>query len=388
MNPVHFDLNGNNSVTPLQVKDENSLQTIGVKFYGIDYKMIDSNLRKSPNIKMFVRNTIDNPFEDSILGLQGYNYNFQQSMNNASFSPFLLKKDNNHLVNDFAESLNSGECEEINNKDQHSQASFSLNIPQIISYKSSLNKNLIKENTSNYLKIIEINPKTLFILNTVNLPFVVIESMNDDKSRLINENLNRVENKQCFKDLTTTVKNPLVENSDKLNKQNEFKEKIFENNSEIPKSYSLFSKKYGLNDCDNANFLPEVGFPCKMCSERFLNGQALGGHMSRKHTGSSIDYEKKKDVRSKRLYERVVLYIAKTDFYGKKNLNYEELRQSKEGKNILKQMMCRASIKKIKEEITESQVRFFLEQHPFFDKFRLSKKDLNKKEIIEQAYFN
>lgn len=337
---------------------------------------------------MFVRNTIENPFEDSILGLQGYNYNFQQSMNNASFSPFLLKKDNNHLVNDFAESLNSGECEEINNKDQHSQASFSLNIPQIISYKSSLNKNLIKENTSNYLKIIEINPKTLFILNTVNLPFVVIESMNDDKSRLINENLNRVENKPCFKDLTTTVKNPLVENSDKLNKQNEFKEKIFENNSEIPKSYSLFSKKYGLNDCDNANFLPEVGFPCKMCSERFLNGQALGGHMSRKHTGSSIDYEKKKDVRSKRLYERVVLYIAKTDFYGKKNLNYEELRQSKEGKNILKQMMCRASIKKIKEEITESQVRFFLEQHPFFDKFRLSKKDLNKKEIIEQAYFN
>lgn len=35
---------------------------------------------------------------------------------------------------------------------------------------------------------------------------------------------------------------------------------------------------------------------CKICKAKFKNGRQLGGHMSRKHPGSSFDYATKRQV--------------------------------------------------------------------------------------------
>ena len=45
-------------------------------------------------------------------------------------------------------------------------------------------------------------------------------------------------------------------------------------------------------------------YSCVVCGTKFDNGRQLGGHMSRKHPGNSIDYSKKKKVQSSRAVEK------------------------------------------------------------------------------------
>ena len=54
-----------------------------------------------------------------------------------------------------------------------------------------------------------------------------------------------------------------------------------------------------------------TNFVCKECGDVFEHGQALGGHMSRKHPGQSAAFNKKILRRKEREFERELLHYAK-----------------------------------------------------------------------------
>lgn len=97
-------------------------------------------------------------------------------------------------------------------------------------------------------------------------------------------------------------------------------------------------------------------FKCRHCELVFGTGQALGGHMSRKHSGKSFKFNHKKDVRTKREFERMKLYVAKKKYFESMNYDYEEMVQNIEGKMKVKSLINRSQIKKIKASLTEREV--------------------------------
>eukprot|EP00826_Nyctotherus_ovalis_P034449 TRINITY_DN2876_c0_g1_i22.p2 TRINITY_DN2876_c0_g1~~TRINITY_DN2876_c0_g1_i22.p2 ORF type:complete len:106 (+),score=30.15 TRINITY_DN2876_c0_g1_i22:173-490(+) len=97
-------------------------------------------------------------------------------------------------------------------------------------------------------------------------------------------------------------------------------------------------------------------FKCMHCELVFVTGQALGGHMSRKHSGRSSKFNHKKDVRAKREFERMKLHVAKKKYFENMNYDYEKMMQNIEGKMKAKSLINRSQIKKIKASLTEGEV--------------------------------
>ena len=97
-------------------------------------------------------------------------------------------------------------------------------------------------------------------------------------------------------------------------------------------------------------------FKCKHCPKCFTTGQALGGHMSRKHSGKSVKYNYKKDVRKKREFERMKLFLAKKRYFSSLNFDYEQLVKTPRGKLQAKTLINRSRIKKIKSLLTDEEV--------------------------------
>lgn len=97
-------------------------------------------------------------------------------------------------------------------------------------------------------------------------------------------------------------------------------------------------------------------FQCKHCGLVFGTGQALGGHMSRKHSGKSLKYNHKKDVRVKREFERMKLHVAKKKYFENLGCEYDKMMQTVEGKMKAKHLINRSQIKKIKATLTEREV--------------------------------
>lgn len=97
-------------------------------------------------------------------------------------------------------------------------------------------------------------------------------------------------------------------------------------------------------------------FQCVHCSKCFKTGQALGGHMSRKHSGKSVKYNYKKKIRQRREFERMKLYIAKKKFFSSLGYDYEEMMQTPDGKMKAKSLINRSKIKRIKSHLTEEEV--------------------------------
>lgn len=89
-------------------------------------------------------------------------------------------------------------------------------------------------------------------------------------------------------------------------------------------------------------------FRCGYCGEAFGSGQALGGHMSRKHTGKSAKYNHKKDVRRQRELERMRLHAAKKKYFQELGYDYDAMMLTPEGKMKAKKHMNRSRIKRIK----------------------------------------
>ena len=52
-------------------------------------------------------------------------------------------------------------------------------------------------------------------------------------------------------------------------------------------------------------------FSCKICAKKFRTRQALGGHMSKLHPGSSEKYKRKLMRREERVNDRYVHSLAK-----------------------------------------------------------------------------
>jgi len=100
----------------------------------------------------------------------------------------------------------------------------------------------------------------------------------------------------------------------------------------------------------------EEGYECKLCRETFYTGQALGGHMSRKHPGMSKDYMHKKEIRSRRLTDRMKLRLAKIRYYSSLGLDYLQLKRTDAGMKTLKSKLNRSQLKKIKLTINDSDV--------------------------------
>jgi hypothetical protein len=78
-------------------------------------------------------------------------------------------------------------------------------------------------------------------------------------------------------------------------------------------------------------------FKCEVCAKEgreqfFETGQGLGGHMSRVHKGKSDKFNKKKEIRNKREDFRKILCEAKIKMLRDKDLDYDYLMKSKEGK--------------------------------------------------------
>lgn len=95
---------------------------------------------------------------------------------------------------------------------------------------------------------------------------------------------------------------------------------------------------------------------CSHCKKCFKTGQALGGHMSRKHSGKSSKYNHKKCIRERREIERLKLHIAKKKYFESLGYNYEEMITTLEGKAKARSLINRSKIKKIKSRLTEKEV--------------------------------
>ncbi len=117
-------------------------------------------------------------------------------------------------------------------------------------------------------------------------------------------------------------------------------------------------QQFMVEDCKNGDL-----FQCKHCGKCFTTGQALGGHMSRKHSGKSMKYNYKKDVRKKREFERMKLYMAKKRYFESLGHNYEQMVQTPDGKMRAKTLINRSRIKKIKSLLTDEEVYNYFESH-------------------------
>lgn len=113
------------------------------------------------------------------------------------------------------------------------------------------------------------------------------------------------------------------------------------------------------NPADASNEEKEV-YKCEHCEAFYESGQALGGHMSRKHPNLSVKYKKKKMVRDRRESQRNVLYEAKKELLSNYEMDYEDMRNDKVKKQVLKNFIRKHSgeyksiVKKLKKQNTET----------------------------------
>jgi hypothetical protein len=119
-------------------------------------------------------------------------------------------------------------------------------------------------------------------------------------------------------------------------------------NTEIKLSAKRIASEFSEPPLKDLSVEDKESFQCSYCKEVFGTGQALGGHMSRKHTGKSLKYNHKKDVRKQREFERMKLHLAKKKYFKELGYDYDTLMQTPEGKMKAKTYMNRSRIKKIK----------------------------------------
>lgn len=63
----------------------------------------------------------------------------------------------------------------------------------------------------------------------------------------------------------------------------------------------------------------KTNFACHFCNANFSTNHALGGHVSKAHSGQSKTYKRKLEVRMKRQTDRDCLKIAKDQFLATTN---------------------------------------------------------------------
>jgi hypothetical protein len=96
-------------------------------------------------------------------------------------------------------------------------------------------------------------------------------------------------------------------------------------------------KRKASNDKKYKKFTDEI-FNCKFCEKVFDTHQGLGGHMSRKHPFMSEKFKLKMSIREDRAFFRKIVYKARKILFAKLNYDYEELKQHKKNRNLIKRI--------------------------------------------------
>jgi len=115
------------------------------------------------------------------------------------------------------------------------------------------------------------------------------------------------------------------------------------------------------------NSIPNRFIKCPKCDKLLSCNQGLGGHMSRKHAGLSEKFKNAKEVREKRKEDRIKLIVSKIKYFNEINLNYIELKKTKEGRKEIKRNLNRFKLKKIKQEITIEEIDNFIKSYNIKD---------------------
>jgi len=95
-------------------------------------------------------------------------------------------------------------------------------------------------------------------------------------------------------------------------------------------------KRNKLEDSSNTTENNKEIYKCDHCDAFYFTGQALGGHMSRTHPNLSVKYKMKKLVRNRRENQRNILTDARKELFVKYSLDYEDMKNDKIKKHILK----------------------------------------------------
>jgi len=131
--------------------------------------------------------------------------------------------------------------------------------------------------------------------------------------------------KECF----SSLENSNSPNNSKSSKALKAKNSL--------KNVKFTSKcKSSKNESSSLNHENKEIYKCDHCDAFYYTGQALGGHMSRTHPNLSLKYKMKKIVRDRRENQRNVLTEARKELLNKYNLDYEDMKNDKIKKHILK----------------------------------------------------
>lgn len=194
-----------------------------------------------------------------------------------------------------------------------------------INYESS------KSNYDNFI----VNPKLLmenhvyFYENETNVKDIMIKFYSDIKYvlRLIEKNYLNKKNK-IYNEKNCLLLELLIRNC------NLFTEFI----KKLPKSLNYYIQK-GIkfinireNEIKESKQIQKKHFGifiCEFCHKKFINGQALGGHISQTHPKQSERYKKKIETRKKRVEERNLIIECRKQLLTQYGYNYDSLSQSK-----------------------------------------------------------
>ena len=370
-------------------------------------RMQDSNYNKSPNINIFKSSSIKNIFENEVScehrqTYKEFNY----------FPPFALENSSRIKGCSFTSEqtlLNSfnliKKVNEIKFKIvevalfPNTRISFPANKPLSSIPISDLNKEEIEKgdtvkNTCLEQKTFAVNleesqknvnsTSTLCLLDNIRTKRKYKKRQIKSKKKNVREKISKMK-KRCLNTILnekeSTILNPLLnektfEISAPLSSHDKDDNKIIEkpnNRAIIPNSSQLEPIQKVDKICEEKicktplklvikENNPYIQFQdtlkeyfCKICSKMFTCRQSLGGHMSRRHPGESIDYQTKLKLRNLRKNERELLYLTKRKYYGQIGLDYDELVSSKEGKKKLKEYLDRGILKKVKEEFIQKR---------------------------------
>ena len=143
----------------------------------------------------------------------------------------------------------------------------------------------------------------------------------------INKNIKKslTENKNLIKRKKKTQKLNSISKNIELNEESD--------NSEDDEDFILSKEKKKINKISN------IIFKCPICKKTYLNGCALGGHMSRIHPHQSLSYQKKIKTREEREVFREAIYSAKKVLVKKYGMDYDKLINCKSGKIKIKNLI-------------------------------------------------
>lgn len=209
-----------------------------------------------------------------------------------------------------------------------------------ITKNPTINYETTKSHYDNYI----VNPKLLienqvyFYENETNVKDIMIKFYSDIKYvlRLIEKNYLNKKNK-IYNEKNCLLLELLIRNC------NLFTEFI----KKLPKSLNYYIQKgikfININENETKeNKLNEKSqfniFICEFCNKKFINGQALGGHISQTHPKQSERYKKKIETRKKRVEERKLIIECRKQLLTQYGYNYDSLSQSK-NKSLIKSVI-------------------------------------------------